>query len=199
MGAIQLGAPEAQALPGGGQLACAAADCLALRDGDGLVQEVQMRRTIPGGAMRGGGVRMASPRVSSPRGGFRAGVSPRLRSDMPRRFGNRSARRIIADARPRDRYDRYHRYDRRDRKHRRHHRKHRSFVFVGIPYYYGFPYYYDYYDPYYYAAAEVEVWSDEWIAACMRKYRSFNPRTGMYRTYSGELRFCRIEPEDLVY
>ena len=34
-------------------------------------------------------------------------------------------------------------------------------------------------------------WTPEWYDYCMSKYRSFNPRTGYYRTYSGRLRFCR--------
>ena len=34
-------------------------------------------------------------------------------------------------------------------------------------------------------------WTPEWYDYCMRKYRSFNPETGYYVTYSGRLRFCR--------
>ena len=34
--------------------------------------------------------------------------------------------------------------------------------------------------------------SPEWIAACARKYRSFEPRTGLYTTYSGYKRQCRL-------
>ena len=34
-------------------------------------------------------------------------------------------------------------------------------------------------------------WTPEWYDYCMSKYRSFNPETGYYRTYSGRLRFCR--------
>lgn len=30
-----------------------------------------------------------------------------------------------------------------------------------------------------------------WLDYCRSKYRSFNPATGMYRTYSGEYRPCR--------
>ena len=33
--------------------------------------------------------------------------------------------------------------------------------------------------------------SPERIAYCARKYKSFNPRTGKYRTYAGRLRNCR--------
>ncbi len=34
--------------------------------------------------------------------------------------------------------------------------------------------------------------SAEWKAACARKYRSFEPRTGLYPTYSGYKRRCRL-------
>ncbi len=34
-------------------------------------------------------------------------------------------------------------------------------------------------------------WTPEWYDYCMNKYRSFNPETGYYRTYSGRYRFCR--------
>ncbi len=34
-------------------------------------------------------------------------------------------------------------------------------------------------------------WTPAWYDYCMSKYRSFNPETGYYRTYSGRLRFCR--------
>ena len=34
-------------------------------------------------------------------------------------------------------------------------------------------------------------WTPAWYDYCMRKYRSFNPETGYYRTYSGHYRFCR--------
>jgi len=34
-------------------------------------------------------------------------------------------------------------------------------------------------------------WTPEWYDYCMSKYRSFDPETGYYRTYSGRLRFCR--------
>ncbi len=80
------------------------------------------------------------------------------------------------------------------------------------PRYYGGPVYYDpppyrylpphaypyrsraYVNPprYYQPPAYRPVqWSPEWVAYCARKYRSFNPRTGTYRTYSGRVRMCR--------
>ena len=34
-------------------------------------------------------------------------------------------------------------------------------------------------------------WTRSWFAYCHSKYRSFNPRTGYYTTYSGHKRFCR--------
>ncbi len=34
-------------------------------------------------------------------------------------------------------------------------------------------------------------WSPAWFAYCTNKYRSFNPNTGTYRTYSGKNRFCQ--------
>ncbi len=34
--------------------------------------------------------------------------------------------------------------------------------------------------------------SSEWIAACARKYRSFEPHTGLYTTYSGYKQRCRL-------
>jgi hypothetical protein len=34
--------------------------------------------------------------------------------------------------------------------------------------------------------------SAEWIAACARKYRSFEPYSGLYTTYAGYKRRCRL-------
>jgi len=31
----------------------------------------------------------------------------------------------------------------------------------------------------------------EWNAACAAKYRSFNPETGMYKSFSGQMRPCK--------
>jgi hypothetical protein len=52
-----------------------------------------------------------------------------------------------------------------------------------------------YYDDGYYGDAPVygyQPGSPEWIAACARKYRSFEPRTGLYTTYNGYKRRCRL-------
>lgn len=35
-------------------------------------------------------------------------------------------------------------------------------------------------------------YSPEWHRYCSSKYRSFNPRTGTYRTYNGKVQFCEI-------
>ena len=34
--------------------------------------------------------------------------------------------------------------------------------------------------------------SSDWIAACAHKYRSFEPHTGLYTTYGGVKRRCRL-------
>ncbi|MEM7427955.1 MAG: BA14K family protein [Pseudomonadota bacterium] len=36
-----------------------------------------------------------------------------------------------------------------------------------------------------------EPWTDEWYDYCRRKFRSFNPETGRYKTYSGKYKLCR--------
>ncbi|NNE21531.1 MAG: hypothetical protein HKN11_02865 [Rhizobiales bacterium] len=74
---------------------------------------------------------------------------------------------------------------------------------------YGYPYYYA--DPYHPPAAYVTpryrrsarrasyrrscrpfgVGTRQWTRCCSRKYRSFNPRTGKYLSYSGRYRTCR--------
>ncbi|MEP3280435.1 MAG: BA14K family protein [Stappiaceae bacterium] len=38
----------------------------------------------------------------------------------------------------------------------------------------------------------VEPWSQQWYDYCFAKYRSFNPDTGYYTTYSGRQRFCQV-------
>ena len=38
---------------------------------------------------------------------------------------------------------------------------------------------------------DLEPWTPEWYDYCANTYRSFNPRTGYYWTYSGTKRFCR--------
>ena len=40
-------------------------------------------------------------------------------------------------------------------------------------------------------SARAEVGSDEWMSYCSAKYRSFDPDTGTYVTYSGETLPCR--------
>ncbi|AMN54936.1 MULTISPECIES: BA14K family protein [Stappiaceae] len=34
-------------------------------------------------------------------------------------------------------------------------------------------------------------WSPAWYNYCSRKYRSFNPNTGYFLSYSGQYRFCQ--------
>lgn len=36
-----------------------------------------------------------------------------------------------------------------------------------------------------------EPWSPAWYDYCRSRYRSFNPRTGYFTTYSGRQKFCR--------
>lgn len=38
---------------------------------------------------------------------------------------------------------------------------------------------------------DLEPWSEEWFASCKRRYKSFDPGTGTYLSYSGERRFCK--------
>jgi len=42
--------------------------------------------------------------------------------------------------------------------------------------------------PVYYRPAP---WSPAWYNYCSRKYRSFNPNTGYFLSYSGQYRFCQ--------
>lgn len=54
----------------------------------------------------------------------------------------------------------------------------------------------DYYDyrparPVVVDRAGPEPWTREWYRYCSAKYRSFNPRTGQFTTYSGVKKLCR--------
>ena len=53
-------------------------------------------------------------------------------------------------------------------------------------------YYYDDRQYGYAPAYGYQSGSAEWIAACARKYRSFEPHTGLYTTYRGYKRRCRL-------
>ena len=54
--------------------------------------------------------------------------------------------------------------------------RHRTYVHhVPAPVYYGRP----------------APWTAAWYDYCSARYRSFNPRTGYFVTYSGKRRFCR--------
>lgn len=41
------------------------------------------------------------------------------------------------------------------------------------------------------ARGGYEPWSPAWVADCRARYKSFNPSTGYYTTYSGKQKFCR--------
>lgn len=67
--------------------------------------------------------------------------------------------------------------------------------YVGVPY--GG---YGYYPGYYYGRAPLPPrgyygrpvpGTPDWYAYCASKYKSFNPRTGLYLAYSGKYRRCR--------
>lgn len=161
-GAHLASATPASALAIGGQMPCAAGLCTAAADAAALIERVGM------GGRRSGGVRHY--RSGGYRGGYRYG----------KHYGGC-----------------YH------YRHKGHHRGSRvhfsfgfGFPFYGYPYY-GYPYYgYPYYDPYYaYGSYSTVVVAGgggnaERVAYCARKYRSFNPRTGLYRTKSGKWRRC---------
>ncbi len=54
---------------------------------------------------------------------------------------------------------------------------------------------YAYYNDHHHGTAPVygyQSGSPEWIAACARKYRSFEPYSGLYTTYAGYKRRCRL-------
>lgn len=42
-----------------------------------------------------------------------------------------------------------------------------------------------------YAPPGYQPWSPAWYQYCSSKYRSFNPNTGTYTTYSGVQKFCQ--------
>lgn len=42
-----------------------------------------------------------------------------------------------------------------------------------------------------YGGGAPEPWTPEWYDYCSDKYRSFDPETGTYTTYSGKKRFCQ--------
>ena len=81
-----------------------------------------------------------------------------------------------------------------DRGGRHHYRRSRggsnfslSFSF-GSPGYYHAPRYYHAPKVYYHAPV---AWTPAWYTYCKTKYRSFDPHTGRFITYSGEWRLCR--------
>ncbi|WP_346910570.1 BA14K family protein [uncultured Roseibium sp.] len=73
------------------------------------------------------------------------------------------------------------------KKHHGHHWKHGHRWYPGVfvgPFYsgprYGAPVYY-----------RPAPWTPQWYRYCSSKYRSFNPNTGYFVTYSGHRKFCR--------
>ncbi len=42
-----------------------------------------------------------------------------------------------------------------------------------------------------YYRTRYEPWTDAWYDDCFRRYRSFNPDTGYFKSYSGRYVFCR--------
>ena len=103
-------------------------------------------------------------------------------------------------------YERSYRSPKRFRSHRsfrhRHVRRHSPRIsfgfafaapFVAAPYYYD---YYDHYSPYAYGSPVYTTGlvpgSAAWLDYCSRKYRSFNPVTRLYFSYSGVWRPCRV-------
>ena len=61
---------------------------------------------------------------------------------------------------------------------------------MAQPGYYGYPP-----PPPVYVAPVVYVpqpWTPHWYAACDAKYVSFNPATGMFKTKSGNWKFCKL-------
>jgi hypothetical protein len=57
------------------------------------------------------------------------------------------------------------------------------------PRYYGAPYYGR--TPARYYGGVPAPWTPAWYAYCEAKYRSFNPRTGMFLGYDGQYHLCR--------
>ncbi|MCC2112445.1 MAG: BA14K family protein [Hyphomicrobiales bacterium] len=75
-------------------------------------------------------------------------------------------------------------------------------VTVTIPAYPYYRYYNDFYDDDYtyrtyrrskarYYSGRPAPWTKAWYRYCRNKYRSFNSKTGYYKTYGGRYRLCR--------
>jgi len=82
----------------------------------------------------------------------------------------------------------YHPYDMRGYPYRSRVYPHRSRVYVNPPrrdYYRGQP------QRVPYTKTGLAPFTPQWVAYCSRKFKSFNPHTGMYLAYSGRYRFCR--------
>jgi hypothetical protein len=58
-------------------------------------------------------------------------------------------------------------------------------VVVRPPVVYPYPYGYGVYPGY------LQPWTPQWYSYCSATYRSFNPRTGLYKGYDGRYHFCQ--------
>lgn len=79
----------------------------------------------------------------------------------------------------------YHPYDRRAYPYRQRIYPNRSRAYVAPPRYVGQP------QRVPYTKTGIAPFTPAWYAYCSRKFKSFNPNTGMYLAYSGNFRFCR--------
>jgi hypothetical protein len=61
---------------------------------------------------------------------------------------------------------------------------------LGGAYWGGYPYGYDYDYGYYAGPTYYSAGVGNGFALCARTFRSFNPQTGLYRTYDGRLLRC---------
>lgn len=210
-------AAPASALPAAGHMGCAAVGCDVAAEGEGLLHQAASRGGRMGsgsnyrpsmgggyrGGYRGGAYRGAVNRGAAYRGGaYRGGA---YRSAY--RGGNRAYRGAGYYGKPGVRADRRWNRNARYAGYGRYPNRWRGGgggywsvgVYPGWGWGYADPYWgYGYADPYYYgdgygvyADVDVNVNVDsDYVAYCSRKYKSFNPRTGLYRTYSGQYKKC---------
>jgi hypothetical protein len=192
-------AGPATALPTPGQMGCAAVGCATAAEG--LVHNAASR-----GARMGGGY--YRPSMGGYRGGYRGGAYRGGAYRSVYRGGNRYYRGGKYYGKPGVRPNRA--WNRRYARYPYYRNKYYRYGGGYYPYWgygYGFGYYPYAYDPYYYNGyydgyygdyygdgysvyADVDPGANGYVDYCSRKYRSFNPRTGLYRTYSGRYKKC---------
>lgn len=165
--ALPLGTPAAMAAP------ATPGSAQAVSTIDVKAPVINVRKGGGFGAFRGGGFRGGAFRG----GGFRAHSfsGPRVRSFSRGAYRSRAFGPSYA----------YKGGRHFGRGYGHHHRRHfrRGFV-VGYPYYY----YPDYYDDYYY---DDDVgYSDDAVARCAARYRSFDPASGTFLGNDGERHLC---------